>query len=511
MQDAANETSIFYQNVWCLYPISGAYTRVQRILFYVTIAVAFVFRTQKWISSAAIGSAFVYSLAAAVQSIPMSLQSSLGADPDLIALYIIVVTSLFCAVMARMYSPRFIGRNFDSFYNWWIVAFFLLILFLDFGLNRFTTSTAKHILQLACPKDLDCPDPCAGQNPQVLFRGGRFDGTTGVVLSSWWKTVPSNSSASQNSTVGPPSTVGGGRVDGYQIKYSALQILEIVALYPLLILGQRNQYRPPRVTRNTAFRRLRMKRVMSSPNGTISTTFTFHIMYCIHLFWRGVTYLSPEIHWVKTNLQLGLQKIGLSCSAQAWVYERSHLEEVNTRSRETYARNMALAWYILCIVGYVAVPILLLSVTIRLEMVWLGQIPESEGLQAIGQWGPIVGLGITFILAALFRWFAPEPKSLDHSELGEGEYDPFAYEPSQAGQAWFWKYQALAALVKEWRDLKKWFTNPTVSSQQFVRNEQQETVEQIPPTAATPADLPDDTVQLLPREPSHVHNQNATW
>ncbi|KAI0966513.1 hypothetical protein F4678DRAFT_288300 [Xylaria arbuscula] len=511
MEDSANETSIFYQNVWCLYPISGAYTLVQRILFYITVAVAFIFRTHKWISSVAIGSAFVYSLVAAVQSIPMSLQSSLGADPDFIALYIIVITSLWCAIMARIYSPRFIGRNFNSFYTCWIVAFSFLAAFLIFGLNKFTTSTANHVLQIACRKSLECPDPCAGQSPQILFRGGQFDGTTGVVLSSWWETVSNISSASQNSTVGPPS-VDGEHVDGYQLNYSAPLFPALIGLFPLLIVAHRNQDRPPRVTRNTAFRRLRLKRVLSSPDDTISTALTFHIMYCIHLFCRGVTYLAPEIGCVKTILQYGLKKIGLSWSAQAWVYERSHLVEVNTKSRERYARNLALAWYILCMISYAAIPVVPLAVTMRVEMVWLSQIPESEELQEIGQWGPIVGLGVTFILAALFRWFAPEPNSHHHSELGEGEYDPFTYEASVAGQAWFWKYQILAAVVKEWRDLKKWFRNPIVSSQEFVRNEQQELVEQTPPTAATAADLSDDnTVQLLPREPSHVLNHNATW
>ncbi|KAI1346852.1 hypothetical protein F5Y01DRAFT_296848 [Xylaria sp. FL0043] len=503
-----NETLIHYQNVWCLYPVSGAYTRVQRILFYITIAVAFLFRTHKWISSVAIGSAFVYSLVAAVQSIPMSVQSSLGADPDFIALYIIVITSLYAAVMARMYSPRFIGRNFDAIYNWWIIIFFLLTLFLDYAFNRFTYSTSDHILQLACPDSSSCPDPCADHNPHVLFRGGQFDSTTGVVLSSWSASVPSNGT-NQNATIGPPTVGGNGQVDGYQIKYSALQIFEIIALYPLTILGQRNQYRPPRLTRNKAFRRLRLKRVMSSSGGTTSTTFTFRLVYAIHIFWLGLTYLVPEIDFVKSGIQRGLRAVRLNWSAQGWIYERSNLEEVNTKSRENYAKNIAFLWYILCMLSYVALPIFLVSLTIKLERLWLGEIPESEGIQAIGQWGPIVGLAITLILAALFRWSTPEPESHSYKELAEGEYDPFAYEPSQTKQAWYWKYRALAAPVNEWNDLNNWLRNPTSASQEIEHREQSEPIEQPPRVTADPADPSDDTVQLLPIEQRHIRNHNT--
>ncbi|KAJ8117856.1 hypothetical protein ONZ43_g4109 [Nemania bipapillata] len=193
MDDPVNETSILYQNIWCVYPISGTYTRFQRFMFYTTILVAFVFRFHQWLSSVAMGSVFVYSVVTAVHAIPLSTQPSLGADTDMIAVYSIVLTSLYCAVMARIYSPRFIGRNFNAFYNCWLIGLSIPAVLVTIGFVR-------------------CQDPCAAQRPEVLFRGGRFDGTTGVVLDSWWKTIPGD--GNQTSTLGTPSIDG--HVNGYE-------------------------------------------------------------------------------------------------------------------------------------------------------------------------------------------------------------------------------------------------------------------------------------------------------
>ncbi|KAI1425513.1 hypothetical protein F5Y12DRAFT_714186 [Xylaria sp. FL1777] len=490
-QVGANEPEIFYQNVWCLYPISGAYTRVQRYLFYVTIGIAFIFRTHTWISSVAIGSVFVYSIVAAVQSIPMTFQSSLGADPDFIAVYLIVTTNVYCALMGRMYSPRFIGRKFDLFYKWWFYGFVIVSLFLDYGFRKFTNSSSNYIQQLGCPRSSRCPDPCAGQNPQVLFRGGQFDSITGAVIDSWRETVPGNGK-NQTPTLGPPH-VGDGHINGYQIGNSVLQTIEFTVLYPLYLLGEKNEFRPPRLTRNKAFRRLLLKRVMSNPSGAASA-FGFRFLYCIHVFLDGLTYLLPEISLLKDLIQA----LGLTWSARAWIYERTRLEEVGTRSREKYARNLALVWYILCMLGYMAVPLFFVISTVTLEKRWFSIIPESEGIQAVGQWGPIVGLAWTLTLAYCFRFLVPKPKSHHYEELGEGEYDPFAYEPSQEEQAWFWKYRILATPVREWRDLKHWFRDPIAASIEIEHSEHNQPTEQNPPVIITPLDLSDDTIGLLP-------------
>jgi hypothetical protein len=47
--------------VWCVYALSGQYDHLARALFYLTLIVAVLFRRSKWVSSAALGSAMVYS------------------------------------------------------------------------------------------------------------------------------------------------------------------------------------------------------------------------------------------------------------------------------------------------------------------------------------------------------------------------------------------------------------------------------------------------------------------
>ncbi|KAI0102800.1 hypothetical protein GGR51DRAFT_562255 [Nemania sp. FL0031] len=488
MENSVNETSIFYQNIWCVYPLSGTYTRLQRIIFYLTIVIAFFFRSQQWVSSIAMGSVFVYSVVAAVHSIPLSVQQSLGADADIVAVFSIVLTSLYCAVMARMYSPRFIGRDFNDFYNWWMIGLVLPAVLASIGFVRFTNSTPDYVLQLGCPDLSDCPDPCDSQLPDVLFRGSWFENTMGVVLDSWFETTTDDGGA-QTSILGPP--VDDRHINGYRAAPTITEGFEIAALYIFFILGQRNQYRPPRSTRNKVFRRLRLKRVMSAPIDTALTPVVFHMMYYAYLFWRSLIFFIPMALW----LRRGFKRVGLTWSLQKWIEDRSELEEVNTRSRDDYARDVALSWYILCMIGYVGIPIALVLVVLELELVFFNGIPESEGLQAVGQWGPAVGLGVTFLLAIILRWLFPEHDFHRYLELEKREHDVFSYDTDQREQGWYWKYPILAFPIQELRDLRAWYRSPTLTSQE---NKINEPTQQSTPTTRVHEETSGKDIELFP-------------
>ncbi|KAJ8133020.1 hypothetical protein O1611_g603 [Lasiodiplodia mahajangana] len=486
MQDSVNETSVLYQNIWCVYPLSGTYTRFQRFTFYATIVIAFVFRSQQWVSSVAMGSLFVYSAVAAVHAIPLSVQQSLGADTDIIAVFSIVLISLYCAIMARMYSPRFIGRNFNDFYNWWMIGLTIPAVVATIGFARFANSTPGHVLQLRCPDPSDCPDPCDLLVSQVLFRGGPFDDTAGIVLDSWYETIAdAGGDGNQTSILGPP--VDNGHINRYQATPTITEVFEIVALYIFFIFGQQNQYNPPRSTRNKVFRRLRLKRVMSAPSDSALTSLFFHVMYYAYISWRCITFFIPLVVWFRRRLK----RVGLTWSLEKWINDRSRLEEINTRSREKYARNLALVWYILCMVGYVGAPITLLLIVVELELGFFNEIPESEAPQTAGQWGPaVVGLGFTFLLA---RWLEPTLETHESVGLFRGEHDAFSHENGQRVHGWYWKYSIFATPLRELRDLRAWYRNPTLASQE---NEISKTTQQNTPPTSRPRDIPDKDIEL---------------
>ncbi|KAI1127028.1 hypothetical protein F5Y10DRAFT_293147 [Nemania abortiva] len=464
-----NETLMFYRNVWCVYPISGTYTRFQRILFYIGIIIAFAFRFHAWLSAVAMGGVFVYSFVAAVHAIPMSVQASLGADADIIALSSIASTSLYCAVIARMYSPRFIGLNFNFLNHCWIFFSVTAVLFLNVAIRRFDESITHYVVQQTCLNTTDCPSPCTSRQPKVLFRYDSGD-TIAVVLDSWWQTISDGNKL--DLTVGVPSVPG--HREGFNANNTAGQIIGLIILYPLFILGSRNHHRPPRVARDNLFRRLLLRRVMANHLSSTSTRMAFHLVYYLHSAWKVVGFFALPEH---------------ESPFQAWIDDRSRLEVVDSKERKKYARNVALIWYILCTLGYVVMPIALLVIIFSFESKWFNMIPESEGPDAIGQWGPAVGLAASLGLACVVRQLSPKPADNVYTEVAGDEPDLFAFEGNQTGVEWYWKYRALAALVKERNNFMSWWRNSTLSS-----------VAPVPAADATgsgPGDSSGDMVQLL--------------
>ncbi|KAI0112277.1 hypothetical protein GGR51DRAFT_61917 [Nemania sp. FL0031] len=490
----ANETSIFYQNVWCVYPLSGTYTRLQRILFYISIVIAFTFRFHEWLSTVAMGGVFVYSFVAAVHAIPMSVQASLGADADIVALFSIVFTSLYCAIMARMYSPRFIGLNFNTFYNCWIFGSVTVVGFLSVGLNRFYNFISHYVVQQTCPNMTDCPSPCTSRQPKVLFRQDSGD-TVAVVLDSWWQTV--SDGTKPDPAVGVPSVPG--HTNGFHTAITGGIVIQLIILYPLFILGQRNHHRPPRVARNDLFERLLSRRVMANSQSSTLERVAFHLVYYLYSTWKVIRFFVPEFEYpIRALWALGLIDIE---SVQTWIDDRSQFESVDSKERRKYARNIALVWYILCMLGYVSVPVMLLVLIFKFELDWFDRIPESEGPDAIGQWGPVVGLAASLGLAVVVRQISATPSENGYIEVAADDTDPFAFGGSQAGAEWYWKYRVIAALVKERNDFRSWWRNSTLPPI--------EPVPSVSATVARPGDSSGDGIQLLPAavRPAQVDHQ----
>ncbi|KAM7212230.1 hypothetical protein V8F06_012403 [Rhypophila decipiens] len=78
----------------CVYPVSGVYTRLQRILFYAVLAIVFIFRFHKWMLLA--GSAWVAAVTvpAAVHGIALGTTQGATVDSDVVALLAILEFAL---------------------------------------------------------------------------------------------------------------------------------------------------------------------------------------------------------------------------------------------------------------------------------------------------------------------------------------------------------------------------------------------------------------------------------
>ncbi|KAJ2990816.1 hypothetical protein NUW58_g880 [Xylaria curta] len=139
-----------------------------------------------------------------------------------------------------------------------------------------------------------------------------------------------------------------------------------------------------------------------------------------------------------------------------------------------------------------------LLVTCSLEHILI-QVPESEGPQTIGQWGPVVGLVTTLFVIFLIRRRVPTPNphNSQYMRPRQGEDDLFSYRPSQLSQPgqpdqrWYWKNRIIVASIKEWRDLKDWWRDPIMVSRE---HRHEEFTPENPPPAVVPREPPVQTV-----------------
>ncbi|KAL2827395.1 hypothetical protein BDW59DRAFT_179154 [Aspergillus cavernicola] len=92
-------------DVLCVYPLSGVYTPLQRILFYVLMVFGVLGRRQRWLVAGALASAMTYCGAAAIHSfILIAKARSSSVDLDIYAVFAVTSTSIMLAAPLLAWS-----------------------------------------------------------------------------------------------------------------------------------------------------------------------------------------------------------------------------------------------------------------------------------------------------------------------------------------------------------------------------------------------------------------------
>lgn len=85
-------------HVWCVYPVSGAYTQFQRILFWGVIILILLFQSHTWLTAGAIAFAVTYSVTASVHAVFLGPQARSAYDADLFGWETVLQSSIFAAL-----------------------------------------------------------------------------------------------------------------------------------------------------------------------------------------------------------------------------------------------------------------------------------------------------------------------------------------------------------------------------------------------------------------------------
>lgn len=342
-----NGTQALFSNVWCVYPISGTYTRAQRVLFYVAIIIAFAFRFHKRLFAVAFSYVAVYLFVTIVHAIPMALQPSLGADPDFFAIRSLILTASGCSFMAASYSLRYLQSKSINFYICWFIVGAITNWIFLFRELRFLSSIEDSVFQQACLPSIQCPDPCADLHVNAMFRGSG-DRMLGVVLEKWQDMLGGDYG---NTPIGVPVIPD---IPGHVVRYCPaisipVLIVLIVVVRPLFVLRQWNDERPPRRSRNAFFKRLMHRRVLRTPGRGFLQLLQFYAVYYLHVCWEVLDFLLPE-------LTLLILFMGMGGWGESWIYHRSCLKPCDSRRHTQMSKYLSFSWYLCNMLAYIFFP-----------------------------------------------------------------------------------------------------------------------------------------------------------
>lgn len=164
-----------YYQVWCIYPVSGAYTRFQRILSVIIIVFVLFFQVHNWLTAAGVAFLAASSTTAAMHAIILSFDPAASYDADFLALAIVLQLAEFSSLLCMMFSPRFLDRNAKKFYYCWLMLMIIASLFFQANTSKFISSMADSLVLTTCDGSGTCDQPCASLQVQTLFRGPPYD------------------------------------------------------------------------------------------------------------------------------------------------------------------------------------------------------------------------------------------------------------------------------------------------------------------------------------------------
>lgn len=145
----ASTTTEEARRVFCVYPVSGTYTSFQRILFYLTTALALLGHAHEWLTAACLAFTVLYSSTAAIHGLALALfqgDSPLHHDSDFLAVDAIVSWALYASIACALFFPQLLGRNLYVLVRAWCVLLAAAHLALVFNSPRLVRDIAASLV-----------------------------------------------------------------------------------------------------------------------------------------------------------------------------------------------------------------------------------------------------------------------------------------------------------------------------------------------------------------------------
>lgn len=285
--------------VWCAYPVSGAYTLFQRLLFWVIIVIILVFQFHEWLTAGALAFAVGWSVTPSIDALILSTQKSSAYDADLFVLQIIFSSSIYATFLCILFSPRILGRSAIVFYCFWSLLILICRLVMQFTAMSNIGKLDALSLSVYCNQSGICDNPCNVPHKGTLFR----DEEEILQPVIWYMPVVTG----QNISAANEWLFSAPRVswDGYDY-LCWFWTLTWTMLGPALQCVLINTWKPPRIARNYLFRRLQKTYLPRDPTSTQLKKCCLYVLVWIRYFWLFISFFSLEIFIVTWAVHFGI-------------------------------------------------------------------------------------------------------------------------------------------------------------------------------------------------------------
>ena len=449
--NATTSNTTFISVAACVFPISGIYTRLQRILFYVIIAFVFLFSVHDWLTAVAFAFLLTYSTSAVIHAILLGTQRYVGHDLDSLPIIAVLSTSFVAGICFLAYTPRVLHRHASKLFAFWTGSAAFGLAFAVAGWIRTSEALAASAFYINTTNSSWTSDVCRTNSQQVLFHApmdpmnlhvfGQGVNISEHLIVAWTASSFPRLSV-QLTQVGAQNDASSYLPANYLWFYAGYILIVGPTFYGCIVAS--SFY--PRKSRHMVFSFLTSKEARKKVNTPVLLTL-------------------PYVDWIYLLVQILSMLLG---PPYRYVLHDRRNESFDmsddvhpTKPMLLFARILALMWYAWAALAYLLWPAFILIPIVFWERT-ITPFPESEAAQLIGQWSPWVSFGLA-VSVGLFSRVRSMMTSGDSSHriinLGDLASNEHPEKQCHWGMLNF-NPRRLPSLRNEWNDVRSWWRDP---------------------------------------------------
>ncbi|KAH7400477.1 hypothetical protein BKA64DRAFT_671930 [Cadophora sp. MPI-SDFR-AT-0126] len=452
---SGNDTT--YWAISCAYPVSGIYTRFQRILFYVAMVFTFCASVHEWLTASGMALIVTYSTTAALHGVVLSFQQNVGTDLDYFAIQAILGPGVIGGAAFALFNPQSLSTDPKLMYKAWSVFLVTASLCMMVTYPKFAKQLGESAVMAACDVDWNCNDTCPLHGVpvlNVLFRSP-LDNMVPVSFGPW---IMDDKTTINNTTIITSSSSVNIGTSIASTSTSTFNHVVAISAGCALVLRTTlvNLEYPPRQSRNRIVKLLTSKRTAKSCGFSRERFIAAEAIVAVLYIWKAIVWLVWPLVTVDFLFYMIIIWWDPKRTRRQWIFRNFPTRNEPSKFRLRLAIGTSLAWYVWACTAYILWPIIFLSYVYFVEFCISG-IPESEAIQNVGQWGPWVSGGLAISVACINKLFWSARRKVDPIYLDRG--DPRIRKSGRI-RSWMSSKEWFVFLAEEWYISKKWLKDP---------------------------------------------------